>query len=50
MTQDEQIKAQIKAMKKKMKEINGDPEKSRQRLIELGILEKSGKRLAKKYR
>ena len=49
MTQDEQIKAQIKAMKK-MKEINGDPEKSRQRLIELGILEKSGKRLAKKYR
>jgi hypothetical protein len=37
-------------MRQTMKEIGNDPVKAMNNLIELGIYEKSGKRLAKPYR
>ena len=50
MTKDEEIKSLIQFMKRKERELHGDPEKSRRWLIKLGILDKTGKRLARRYR
>jgi hypothetical protein len=50
MTKDEEIKSLIRFMKQKERELAGDPQKSRQWLIKLGILDKTGKRLARRYR
>lgn len=50
MTKEEQIKSVIQLMQQREKEYAADPEKARQWLIALGILDKSGKRLSPRYR
>jgi len=50
MTRDDEIKVFLKYVRQKTKEWVADPEKARQYLIKVGILDKTGKRLARKYR
>lgn len=54
MTYDQMVRAQIKSVlafaKKREAEHAKDPEKARRLLVRIGILDKSGKRLARKYR
>ncbi len=54
MTYDERVRAQIRSVlafaKKREAEHRKDPEKARQLLIKIGVLDESGKRLARKYR
>ncbi len=49
MTKDEEIKSLLKFMREKQKEHQQDPEKARKWLIRLGILDRSGKRLSRRY-
>ena len=49
MTKDDEIKSLLKFMREKQKEHQKDPEKARQWLIRLGILDRSGKRLSRRY-
>jgi hypothetical protein len=54
MTYDQQVRHQVKvlteALDRDRKWIGNSPERARAYLIRMGILEKSGKRLVKKYR
>lgn len=54
MTYDQQIDEEVRqmhlALKRMREETRGNPAKARQWLIRIGILDKSGKRLAKRYR
>ncbi len=50
MTQSEQVKEQLKFSRQLRKSFKGKPRKARRWLIEMGILEKTGKRLAPRYR
>jgi len=47
---DEDVKQRLRASRKARKSFMKSPQAARKWLIEMGILEKSGKRLAKRYR
>jgi hypothetical protein len=46
----EDVNQQLRAFRKARKSFKGSPAKARSWLIRMGILDKSGTRLAKKYR
>jgi hypothetical protein len=54
VTYDQQVRHQCKAMTDALRRdrewFKGSPKRAREYLIRMGILEKSGKRLVKKYR
>jgi hypothetical protein len=50
MTPEQQAKKLLEILEQEGKDFQGNPEKARAFLIRMGILEKSGKRLVKRYR
>jgi hypothetical protein len=50
MTREEESKEMIRFIRQKTKEMSKSPAIARAYLIKMGILDKSGKRLAKRYR
>jgi vacuolar-type H+-ATPase subunit E/Vma4 len=50
MTVAEEVRAQRKASRRIRKSIGKSPERARRWLIEMGILQRDGKRLARRYR
>lgn len=50
MSVEQIVREHSAATRKFLKEIKGKPEKARAFLIQAGILDKSGKRLARRYR
>ncbi len=50
MTVDEIVKEHLRASRRLRKSIKGSPEKARKFLIEAGVLNKKGTKLARMYR
>ncbi len=50
MTYEQQVKIWVEAMRKSIKENSAEKDGGRKFLVRAGILDKSGKRLAKPYR
>jgi len=50
MTVAEEVKAQLKVSRRIRKSIGKSPERARRWLIEMGILQRDGKKLARRYR
>ena len=50
MTVRQQVKAQLQVSRQTRKSFKGKPKKAREWLVEMGILEKGGKKLARRYR